>query len=93
LQYIDERILCFYFSQGCFPGDPECSVTKQTSAINITTRDLSDDDPNDPKSYVLRLVAQSAGTHEIWKGYVLDDIVVNRQISFFLNPFYIQGVS
>ncbi|XP_060574617.1 von Willebrand factor D and EGF domain-containing protein-like [Ruditapes philippinarum] len=64
---------CGFKILGCYPGDPECSVTKQTSTMKITTRFLSYDDP---KSYVLRLVAQSAGTHEIWKGYVLDDIVV-----------------
>ncbi|XP_060574625.1 von Willebrand factor D and EGF domain-containing protein-like [Ruditapes philippinarum] len=68
------QALCGFEILGCYPGDPECSVTKQTSAMNITTRFLSYDDP---KSYVLRLVTQSAGTHEIWKGSVLDDVVVN----------------
>ncbi|XP_053391350.1 von Willebrand factor D and EGF domain-containing protein-like [Mercenaria mercenaria] len=70
--HTSQQAICGFEIEGCYPGD--CSTPMRTASMNITTRFLSNDDPD---SYRLRMVTQNAMTHKIWKGYSLDEVVVN----------------
>ncbi|XP_053391341.1 von Willebrand factor D and EGF domain-containing protein-like, partial [Mercenaria mercenaria] len=80
--YHDEKhALCGFEVQGCYPANNAnvpvpCEETMQTYDMTLTTQSFGNDYTS---FYSFRLETQNAGTHKIWKNYMVEQIDINIQ--------------